>query len=351
MLWPGAAFGTSERGVAVGEVVDVRLARGRASRQAHAVEARVTQFAGVRRRYGVAAEPEEAERAALKAVRHFFTAAAYPREIVAVARAPEDFELLLRRLAGERITRAIIERDELRLARRRNRKRGDEVGERLGVGEPTRELVGTSGRRFARHQRVAAEGLARKEDAARKTERGIERAIERGLEARNVDAELAQQRSRHLAVLGLRRIDRFAAAVADHEPAVVRELVALGVAAEIVVVVEDEDARRWSGGATVEEGGSQPADAGADDDEIVSLLDRQPLDGEALAFERLRVRDLERARVLAAQSDERRRIALGLGCNLRRRREACGDGQGYSVEKVAARNRHASVRTSHLECA
>src|SRR5262249_34106737 len=113
---------------------------------------------------------------------------------------------------------------------------------------------------------------------------------------------------------------------------------------EIVVVIENEDARGWSGDATVEEGGSQPADAAADHDEIVGLLDRPPLEAEVLAFERLRVRELEGARMLAAQSGERRRVALGLGRDLRRRREARGDGQGYSVEEVAARNRHASVR-------
>ena len=41
----------------------------------------------------------------------------------------------------------------------------------------------------------------------------------------------------------LGRLQRFAAAVAEDQAAIEVELVALGVAAEIVVVVEDQDAR------------------------------------------------------------------------------------------------------------
>jgi hypothetical protein len=48
--------------------------------------------------------------------------------------------------------------------------------------------------------------------------------------------------------------------------------------------------------------------------------------------------------VLSAQSGERGRIAEGLGRDLRRRSEASGDGQGYSVEEIAARNRHVGIR-------
>src|SRR5262249_37945391 len=107
---------------------------------------------------------------------------------------------------------------------------------------------------------------------------------------------------------GFGGIDRFAAAIADHEAAIERELVALGVAAEIIVIVEDEDARGRPGGAAIEGGGSQAADAPADDDEVVALLDRQPVEGEALAFARVRVRGLERARVLSAQPGERGRV-------------------------------------------
>src|SRR5262249_59732296 len=129
------------------------------------------------------------------------------------------------------------------------------------------------------------------------------------------------------------------AAVTDHETAIERELVALGMAAEIIVVVEDEDARGRPGGAAIEGGSRQSADARADDDEVVTLLERQPVEREALAFARLRMRGLERARVLSAQSGERGRIAQRLRRDLCRGRKAGGDGQSHAIEEVAARNR------------
>ena len=121
------------------------------------------------------------------------------------------------------------------------------------------------------------------------------------------------------------------------------------MATEIIVVVEDENARGRSGGAAVEERGCQAADATPDDDEVVVFLDRQPLESENFASPRLRVYDLIGARVLSAQSGERRRIAGGLRCDLGRRGEAGSDGEGYSVEEVAPRNRgHALAK---WECA
>jgi hypothetical protein len=139
--------------------------------------------------------------------------------------------------------------------------------------------------------------------------------------------------------VGVGAIDRLAAAVADDQPAVERELVALGVAAEIIVIVEHEDACRRPGGAAIEPGGGEPADAAADHDEVVALLDRQAFDRKARGFARLRMRGLERAGVLTAQAGEGRRIARGLGRDLRRGREPGGDAEGHPVEEIAARNR------------
>src|SRR5262249_12583431 len=279
------------------------------------------------------------ERAALKAVRDLFAAAARSGEVIAVTRALQDFQLLLGGLAGERIARVVVEREQLRLAHRRDRKRGYELAERLGVGEAAGAFVGPSARRFARHQHVAPEGLARKEHAAGQPERGVELALEGGLEPLDLDAEIAQKPFGDVAVVGLGGIDRFAAAVADHETAIERELVALGMATEIIVVVEDEDARGRPGDATIEGGGRQSADARADDDEVVTLLDRQPVEREALAFARLHMRGLERARMLSAQSGECGRIAQRLRRDLCRWRKAGGDGQSHAIEEVAARNR------------
>ena len=111
------------------------------------------------------------------------------------------------------------------------------------------------------------------------------------------------------------------------------------MAAEIIVVVEHEDAGGWPGGAAIEPGGREPADAGTDHDQIVALLDRRVVERKARAVVRLRVRGLERAGVLAAQPRERRRIAHGLRRDLGRRRETGGDGERRAVEEVASRNR------------
>ena len=59
--------------------------------------------------------------------------------------------------------------------------------------------------------------------------------------------------------------------LAIQQPAARTELVPLGVAAEVVVVVEDQDARRRARARAIEVRRRQPADAAADDDEIVGL--------------------------------------------------------------------------------
>ena len=84
------------------------------------------------------------------------------------------------------------------------------------------------------------------------------------------------------------------------------------MAAEVIVVVEHEDAGGRPGGATIEPGGGEPADACTDHDEVVALLDWRVVERKARAVIRLRVRGLERAGVLPAQPRERRRVAHGL---------------------------------------
>ena len=202
--------------------------------------------------------------------------------------------------------------------------------------------------RIAGHQHVAAERLAVEEHAARQPERRIEIALEGGLEPRDVDAEIAQQALGHRAVERVRRLQRLAAAVADDAAAIEREFVALGVAAEIVVVVEDQDAGGWLG-APVEPRRRKPADAAADHDQIVGFLDRQAVDGKLAAFARERMGDLERAFMLAAQPGQRRRIACRLRRNLRRRRQAGRDGQRRAVEEIAPGDRHPEILSPDSE--
>src|SRR6185369_6651293 len=103
----------------------------------------------------------------------------------------------------------------------------------------------------------------------------VEPLVERGLETGDIDPEVAQQALGVRAPLCLRRVDRLAAAVANEQPPADGELVALGVAAEIIVVIEHKDARLRPG-AAIEMGGREPADAAADHDQVVALLRLEP---------------------------------------------------------------------------
>src|SRR3989337_4156189 len=99
-------------------MVDVGLAPGRpgAAGQAEPVKQRIAKVAQIRRRDGVDAKPEEAEGAALEAVGDLLVAAADLGQIVAVARAPEDSLLFRDRTSGQRVPRAVVKRQQLRLA-------------------------------------------------------------------------------------------------------------------------------------------------------------------------------------------------------------------------------------------
>ncbi len=128
------------------------------------------------------------------------------------------------------------------------------------------------------------------------------------------------------------------------------ELVALGVAAEIVVVVEDEDFRLAADVLQIVVRGCEAAHAGADDDEVVGLAGvggGGDVDGPAIAQ---RVRNLERSDVIAAHPRQRRRIVSGRLFRrvllrllhrerpLRQQQRARGGG-AHAVDEVAARDR------------
>src|SRR6185369_2013841 len=149
----------------------------------------------------------------------------------------------------------------------------------------------------------------------------VEPLVERGLETGDIDPEVAQQALGVRAPLCLRRVDRLAAAVADEQAPADGELVALGVAAEIIVVIEHKDARLRPG-AAIEMGGREPADAAANYDEVVAFL-RLETAGRIMDWRAGdRMRGLEAADMLPAQARECRRRAGGLRRNLHRGRES-----------------------------
>ena len=109
-------------------------------------------------------------------------------------------------------------------------------------------------------------------------------------------------------------LDRLRAAVAEHHAVAGGELVALGVSAEVVVIVEDEDARLVAGLLAIEIGRRQSADAASDDDEVVALGGFGRLGGgvpESVIAQRVCI--LVRRVVTAAQSGESGGIVTGTG--------------------------------------
>src|SRR5262249_13123644 len=137
--------------------------------------------------------------------------------------------------------------------------------------------------RVTADERIAAEMLAREEHAAREAERGIEIALERRLEALDLHAELIDQEFRGFGVERFRRLHRFAAAVADDQPAIETEFVARGMATEVIAVVENQDSRVRAR-VPIEPRRREPAEPAADHDEIIGLLDGEAIERKARAI-------------------------------------------------------------------
>src|SRR5260370_34420240 len=143
-------------------MIDVRLAPFGmvVGGKAKADEARITEATKLERRHRVAAETEEAERAALETIRHLLVAAAKLDQIVPIARGLENFKLLLGRFAGERIASGVVQRKQLSLAGIRNRHRRDKTCPRFARVHPARQ------KRIAGNEHVAAEAFAVEKHAA-----------------------------------------------------------------------------------------------------------------------------------------------------------------------------------------
>ena len=245
-------------------------------------------------------------------------------EVILVADVAQVFRARFRGQVRQVVLLLAVEPGEVRAHRPGERGFGEELRPGLGAG--------------TRHQPVGKEMLLVEEGGRAEALVGL------GLVARiagEIDAEVRQQLLRGEAV-GERRFDAHRAAVGKDGAALVRKLVALGVPAEIVVVVEDEDAAVVPQCLPVEPGGGQAGDTTADNDEIIVL---------AAVFGRKRAGEIaiarhmgrfERPRILAAQALlERgiagRRIGGRIGERLWCRREcgACRD----PADEIASGNR------------
>jgi hypothetical protein len=221
----------------------------------HRLEAWEAQAEAVLRGHGVDADAEKPVGRHLEERQHSWIEAPHLRQEVRVARAGEARPLLGGGEPGERIEGLGEEPPEVAL---------HGVGERGCGQQPLVEPV-----EVARHDHVLPERLAIEEEAGAQAERRVQRAVQQARIAADVDSELLDQALGDGAVRR-RAVDRLCAAIADPRASAVGELVALGVPAEVVVVIEHEDARVGTCLAEVVRGG-QPADAAADDNEVVVL--------------------------------------------------------------------------------
>src|SRR5580693_4338138 len=92
-----------------------------------------------------------------------------------------------------------------------------------------------------------------------------------------INAKFGEQTPGFLAV-GERRFDGEGSAVGQQQTSPRTKLVALGVAAEVVVIIENKDASRGTGSLAIEVSGGKTAHARPHDNEVVSLVS---IDGRA----------------------------------------------------------------------
>ena len=228
----------------------------------------------------------------------------------------------------------------------RQREITDERFIRAAVEAIARNVVRHRAARIAAHHFVDAEVLAIEVNPAAQVQIRVEGGVKRLLQPIDIDAELAQQPHRHRAEVGARRLQRFAAAVAEQHAVVGAEFVALGVAAEVVMVVDQQNALLLAFQLLPETGSRQPADAGADHHQIELFNGGHAAEIKGFTVAPQLVRMLERARMVTPQPGQRRRVVQGLIGGLRRRaqdlqrRQPGGDGDRHPVEKIASGDTH-----------
>src|SRR5215467_6746181 len=194
------------------------------------VEAREPVRPHIERAHRVDPDPPLAVRPGLEDGHHARIDLGDIHQEIAIARPGEALFLLLRGEAGHVVDLGFVKPRDVGAYRGRERRVGQQLRPRLGVD--------------ANHQLVGAESLAIEEDAASEPDRAVEIVSGTGgVEPYRIDAELAQEPRRNDAV-GSPAVDLQCPAVYQLYPAAQLELVALGVPAEIVVIVEDENARR-----------------------------------------------------------------------------------------------------------
>src|SRR5271157_2377251 len=279
------------------------------------------------RRRGVDSYAKQVVRPSLEERERFRSDVASLGEEVGIADLRQLGALLFARQAGEVIHLVVIYARNVAPRRIAQRRLRQEFGPWRGVQSGDEAIV--------------AEGFAI--EKYRCAQLGIKFLVIRLVEDRSVDAEIGEQGLSDLAVL-VGTLDRLRASVAEHHAIGGGELVALGVSSEVVVIVEDEDARLVAGLPAIEVGSGQSADAASHDDEVVGFGGVGELRGrvpEGVIAQSVRV--LVGRVVAAAESGESGGIVAGTRWVFRRKvvergEQRASDAETDAIQEVAPRD-------------
>ena len=195
---------------------------------------------------------------------------------------------------------------------------------------------------FAHHQAVCAPGLFVEKVPAAQSERPVKIVIGSvvRLEPVEIDPDVRKQfLGRFVVTLG--RLDVQRSAIDGEQASVVSKFIAFGVPAEIVVIVEDQNAGIAAGALQEVVGRAQPADSSADDHQVVALVGVRDGGQINLAAVAQLMRRLEGSDMVAAHSGQRRRIVVRrlFRCKFLRRRplrkkRGAGGASADSVDEI-----------------
>jgi hypothetical protein len=122
----------------------------------------------------------------------------------------------------------------------------------------------------ARDEAIFAERFPVKERAGLQLHGRIQLLIVGLVELPGIDAEIFLHSFGHVAI-ARRALDRLSAAIAQQKSATCAKLVALGVPAKVIVVVEDQDARAVPRRLAIEVRGGKSADASAHHNQVIGF--------------------------------------------------------------------------------
>ena len=216
------------------------------------------------------------------------------REIGAVTHPRQPVLLLSHGQAGKIVGATLLDSGDIASGGRAQRRSGKHL-------EPG--SLASAGRQIVR-----AEGRLVEEDSAAEASGRIKVLGLDPLHRRHIDADLLEQPV-GLGAIGARAVDLESTAVANQHRGAGSEFIALGMAAQVVVVFQDQDTRRGLGGAKKMRCG-ESADPAADHDQVVMFAGIGRYADTRIAAIAENMRSLEGTRMGATQASPERGIAI-----------------------------------------